>query len=95
MSFSGNPGETYCVSELLATAFGILRAVGIGSSNKPPCFDESLEQLETCAESLMELDMEYSDRQLDEDLDVIEYTQIIDQINAIQRNWLRGRRYEQ
>jgi len=97
MTFSGEPEEKYSVSDLLRNALGILKAIGKKFNYKQPefdVFDESLKQLEDYAENLVKSDMQDDYHYPEQDPGMIEYKDIIEQINAIERNWLDGSTYE-
>jgi hypothetical protein len=90
MTFSGSPGEVYSARKLLTISFGILRAIGVKSKKERPEFNQSLEHIESLAQEILtESSVHSSAYEKSNQVDV-GYEEIIEQINAMERNWLEG-----
>ncbi len=88
MTFSGNPGETYPTRQVLAIAFGILKAFGAMSNTENSSFAQSLNQLEISTKEMLQ---EQPDSSISQQEDEIEYLNIMEQIDEmLEKDWSEG-----
>lgn len=90
MSFSGRPGEAYPVRKLLTISIGILRAVEMKAKKQQSELNSSLEKIESIAKEVVDEKAYTATTSDSKDQGTIKYEDVVKQINAIERNWLKG-----